>query len=249
MNQGIAGTPAWRTVRVWGLPLAAVTTEDVLDEIDRRVAANDPGYMITANLNYAMLSEDHAELDAINREAAIVMADGMPLLWAARWRGAALPERVAGSDLIFRIGERAGARGYRLFFLGGPPGVADTAARNMQAQYPGLVVVGVESPPYRELTETEQKAFGQPKGERLIHANYRALGVPCCIQLGASIDFMAGRISRAPKWMQRTGMEWLYRLYLEPTRLGGRYFRNALFMLRKIVMGDRPPAGPAQSRA
>jgi N-acetylglucosaminyldiphosphoundecaprenol N-acetyl-beta-D-mannosaminyltransferase len=247
MNQGIAGTPAWRTVRVWGLPLAAVTTEDVLDEIDRRVAANDPGYMITANLNYAMLSEDHAELDAINREAAIVMADGMPLLWAARWRGAALPERVAGSDLIFRIGERAGARGYRLFFLGGPPGVADTAAR------------------YRELTETEQKdliariraarpdiliaAFGQPKGERLIHANYRALGVPCCIQLGASIDFMAGRISRAPKWMQRTGMEWLYRLYLEPTRLGGRYFRNALFMLRKIVMGDRPPAGPAQSRA
>ena len=256
MNQGIADNPAWQTIQVWGLSLAVMTSEDVLAEIDRLIALGEPSYMITANLNYAMLSEQHPDLATINREAACVLADGMPLLWAARWRGQPLPERVAGSDLIFRVSERASTQGYRLYFLGGPPGVGEAAAANLGMRYPGLVVVGVEAPPYRELTAAEDEAlrdriraarpdiliaaFGQPKGERWVHANYRTIGIPLCLQLGASIDFAAGRVSRAPRWMQRGGLEWLYRLWLEPRRLGGRYCRNSLFLARKMILGDHP---------
>jgi N-acetylglucosaminyldiphosphoundecaprenol N-acetyl-beta-D-mannosaminyltransferase len=224
-----------------------------MERLDHLIARREPSYLITANLNYAMLTEQHPDLDAVNREAALVVADGMPLLWAARWAGTPLPERLTGSDLIFRISELAAQRGYRLFLLGGPPGLADTAAANLSAKYPGLKIVGTESPPFRDQSEQENEAmleriraqrpdimlvaFSQPRGERWIHANYQALGVPLSIQVGASLDFAAGRVKRAPRWMQKTGLEWLFRLMLEPRRLGGRYYRNTLFLLRKMVSG------------
>ncbi len=229
--------------------------------MDHLISSRQPAYVITANLNYAMLTDRYPDLSPINHEAAFVVADGMPLLWAARWAGHPLPERVAGSDLIFQISERAAQKGYRVFLLGGAPGIAEEATANLVAKYPDLKVVGMESPPYRDLTETEHAellariraqnpdillvAFGQPKGERWIHANYKTLGVPLAIQVGASLDFAAQRVKRAPHWMQKTGLEWLFRLMLEPRRLASRYYRNATFLLRKAILGDRPPALPA----
>jgi N-acetylglucosaminyldiphosphoundecaprenol N-acetyl-beta-D-mannosaminyltransferase len=242
-------TPA--PVEVWGLPLAPLTLEATLDRVDALVAAGRPSYLVTANLYYAMLTDRHPDLDALNRGAALVLADGMPLVWASRYKpGGPLPERVAGSDLIFRLCERAAARGYGVFLLGAAPETAARAARALEERYPGLRVVGVESPYLDRLTPEEEEAltgrvraarpailigaFGQPHGERWIARNLEAMGVPVGVQLGASIDFAAGRVRRAPRWMQRTGLEWFFRMMQEPRRLAPRYAANAAFLARMV---------------
>jgi N-acetylglucosaminyldiphosphoundecaprenol N-acetyl-beta-D-mannosaminyltransferase len=243
--------PVW----VWGLPLAPVTLANAIEAIGALIAAGRPSYLVTANLNYAMLTDRRPELDALNRGAALVLADGMPLVWAARWQQTPLPERVAGSDLIFALSGLAARRGYRVFLLGGAPGVADQAARNLCERYPGLQIVGTVSPPYRDLDAAEHAAlletiraarpnlligaFGQPRGELWMAENHRSLGVPVCVQMGAAIDFAAGRVRRAPRWVQRTGLEWAFRFALEPRRLGGRYLRNGLFLGKMLVRGRR----------
>lgn len=240
--------PVW----VLGLPLAPLTNAQLPAMVGALVEARTPSYFITANLNYAMLTDRHADLRAINREAAFLVADGMPLVWASRRMSTPLPERVAGSDFLFAVCELAADRGYRIFMLGGAPGVGEAARANLEARYPGLQVVGVESPPYRTLSDDEHRAlfdrirearpdlllvaFGQPKGERWIFDNYRALGVPVSVQVGASLDFAAGRVRRAPRWVQKIGMEWAYRLALEPRRLAGRYARNGVFLMKSVPM-------------
>jgi len=238
--------PVW----VWGVPLARWTLADTVAAIGGLIEAGRPTYVITANTNYLMLTEENPDLQAINARAAFIVADGAPLIWASRWQGTPLPERVAGSDLIFVLSAEAARKGYRLFFLGGPEGVAEEAARQLAGRYPGLQVVGTECPPFRELTAEEQKAlearirsarpdilvlaFSQPKGERWINQHFEELGVPVSVQVGASIDFAAGRIRRAPRWMQKSGLEWAFRLGLEPRRLFGRYARNAWFIVRMV---------------
>lgn len=237
-----------KTVWVWGLPLAPLTMERTLDEIDRAIAARAPSYFITANLYYAMVTDENADLPAINERAAFVLADGMPLVWAARGR---LPERVTGSDLIFRICERAAARGHRLYFLGGAPGVGDEAAAKLRARYPGVQIVGIEAPDMGALTADDTAALlcrvreaktdllfvalGQPKGERWMAAHIEALGVPLCVQVGATLDFVAGRVKRAPRWMQKTCVEWVFRMLQEPRRLGPRYLRSIGFLFKMVA--------------
>jgi N-acetylglucosaminyldiphosphoundecaprenol N-acetyl-beta-D-mannosaminyltransferase len=192
-------------------------------------------------------------LRRVNERAFMILADGMPLVWASRRSPARrrLPGRVPGSDLIFALSTLAARRGYRVFLLGGGPGVAEAAARNLEARDPGLNVVGIESPPSRALSAAEHDAivariraarpdlllvaFGQPKGELWLSGNIEALGVPVAVQVGASLDFAAGPIRRAPRWLQETGLEWAFRLYLEPRRLGRRYLDNALFLLRCVT--------------
>src|SRR5439155_10566609 len=145
-----------KPVRVWGLPLTPVTFEQTLDLVDRLVRAGKPQYFITANLHYAMLTEQDRRLPAVNDRAAFILADGMPLVWASRWRAERLPERVAGSDLVPALCELAARRGFRVFFLGGAPDSADEAARRMTERYPGLQVAGVEVPPFRTLKADEE---------------------------------------------------------------------------------------------
>jgi N-acetylglucosaminyldiphosphoundecaprenol N-acetyl-beta-D-mannosaminyltransferase len=235
---------------VWGLPLAPFTLTETVDLIGELVKAGRPSFFITAPTHYAMLTEQNADLRAINSRAAFILADGAPLVWASRWHGSPLPERVAGSDLIFELSREAAKKGHRLFLLGGADGVAGDAADRLKARYPGLEVVGTRCPPFRELTVEEQDslfdciraarpdillvAFGQPKGERWIDRHLAELGVPVSVQLGASLDFAAGRRRRAPLWMQKTGLEWAFRLGLEPGRLCKRYATNAWFILRMV---------------
>lgn len=251
-------------VRVWGLPLMPYTLEGALDRIDRLVAAGKPSYLITANLHYAMLSDQSPALRAVNEGAAFILADGMPLVWAARWQKTPLPCRVAGSDLIWKIGDRAAAKGHRLFLLGGAPGIGDEAARKLQERYPGLIIAGTACPPFRDLSEAEESdllariresgaqiliiAFSQPKGELWMARICEKLMIPVCVQLGASLDFVAGKVRRAPRWLQRSGFEWAFRLAQEPRRLIGRYVRNAMFLFR-MVFGrrKRPTSGVASA--
>jgi N-acetylglucosaminyldiphosphoundecaprenol N-acetyl-beta-D-mannosaminyltransferase len=250
-------------VWVWGVPFAPMTLGETVDAIDALIERRRPSYFITANLHYVMLTRDHPDLVAINEGAAFILADGAPVVWAARRRPTPLPERVAGSDLIFHLCSLSARKGRRLFFLGAPEGVAEEAAEKLRARYPGLHVVGTECPPFRELTDDEHEqllgriraanpdillvAFGQPKGERWIFENHERLGVPVSVQVGASLEFAAGRFARAPRWMQRTGLEWAFRLSQEPRRLFSRYARNAGFLGRMIIhdLFRRPDARAA----
>jgi N-acetylglucosaminyldiphosphoundecaprenol N-acetyl-beta-D-mannosaminyltransferase len=251
----VPSPPESRTIRALGLPLAPLTAVQVLERVDELIRARTPAYFITANLNYAMLSSRHDDLREVNRHAAFILADGMPLVWMARWRGTPLPQRVAGSDLIFDLSELAAHRGYRVFLFGAAPGIARQAAANLEARFPSLQVVGVESPDLGALSEADHEALldriratrpdilfvalGQPKGERWIFARYRELGVPVSVQVGASLDFVAGRVNRAPRILQRTGLEWVYRLALEPRRLTRRYLENGLFFLGRLLRKDK----------
>jgi N-acetylglucosaminyldiphosphoundecaprenol N-acetyl-beta-D-mannosaminyltransferase len=236
-----------------------LTLAETIAAVARLIEAGRPAYFITANTHYAMLTAKDAGLRAINMGAAFIVADGAPLVWASRWQGSPLPERVAGSDLIFELSAAAAKRGYRLFFLGGAQGVAEEAAQRLGELYPGLQVVGTECPPFRELTEEEQDtliarirstrpdilfvAFGQPKGERWIDRHLVKLGVPVSVQVGASLDFAAGRVRRAPRWLQKAGLEWAFRLGLEPARLFPRYSLNAWFIVSMVVRDLRKAAG------
>jgi N-acetylglucosaminyldiphosphoundecaprenol N-acetyl-beta-D-mannosaminyltransferase len=247
LSQPFGGHRVW----VFGIPFAPLTMAGTIKAIYALIDLGQPAYVITANTHYAMLSEKDPELRVINEDAAFIIADGAPLVWAARWIGQPLPERVAGSDLIFELSAEAARKQSRLFLLGGAKGIADEAARRLCARFPGLQVVGTACPTLQELTEEEEKAliaritatrpdillvaFGQPKGERWIHRHLCELGVPISIQVGASLDFAAGMIQRAPRWMQKSGLEWAFRLSLEPKRLFWRYARNASFIMRNSV--------------
>ena len=235
--------PVW----VWGLPLAPLTRVQTVDAVTALVEADRPSFFITANTNYAMLTRENPRLRDVNAQAAFLVTDGAPLVWASKLKGTPLPERVAGSDLIFDLCERSAQRGFRLFFLGGAAGIADEAARRLSLRYPGLCVAGTESPLPHKLSHEEHErllarirsarpdivfvAFGQPKGELWIAEHRHALGAPVCVQVGASLDFIAGQVRRAPRRLRKIGLEWAYRMWLEPARLAPRYARNARFIL------------------
>jgi N-acetylglucosaminyldiphosphoundecaprenol N-acetyl-beta-D-mannosaminyltransferase len=225
--------------------------DESVDRIGELVERRNPSYVITANLNYVMLHHELSDMPIVTQDAALVLADGQPIVWRSRLSSHSLPERVAGSEMIFRLAERARDRGWSIYFLGGEPGVAQQCASRLVQAYPGLRIAGVEAPPFRELTDDEKQqqvaritasgadlllvAFGQPKGEKWIHRNYQRLKVPVSIQLGASFDFVAGRSKRAPRVWQRIGMEWAYRMSSDPKRLVPRYWANAKFLFKAIV--------------
>jgi N-acetylglucosaminyldiphosphoundecaprenol N-acetyl-beta-D-mannosaminyltransferase len=243
------------------------TFQQTLDEVDKLIRKGTPSYFITANLHYAMLTAQDPHLRTVNRAAAFIVADGMPLIWASRWRKKRLPERVTGADLLPGLCQRAAERGYRLFLLGAAPGVAEEAATNLCKRFSGLQIVGIEAPPFHQLSPGEQgrlvaqvrkakpdllfAALGQPKGELWLNENFQVLGVPVCAQIGASLDFAAGRVPRAPRLLQQLGLEWVYRLYREPRRLFLRYVRNGLFISHmlacdaiSLLAGERLSAQP-----
>ena len=240
------------TSEIWGLGLDRIRMDETIDAIDAMIQDRTPRYVITANLNFAMLVDGNPKLKTVTDHASLVLADGQPLVWRSRIGSKGrLPERIAGAELIYRLAERAAVRGSRIYFLGAEPGVAQRCADELAKLYPGLQVAGVQSPPYRKLNEQETQrqhqaivdsrpdillvAFGQPKGELWIHENYMKLGVPVSIQLGASFDFVAGFAKRAPKIWQTLGLEWAYRMLSDPGRLIPRYTSNASFLAISIL--------------
>lgn len=248
------------TVWIWGLPFARMNREQTLARVDRLIALGEPSFFITANVQYAMLCDGDPRLAEVNRQAAFLVADGMPMVWYSRLLGRPLAERVAGADLIYLLARQAAERGHRVFFFGGRPGVAEAAATILSWKYPGLQVAGIEAPELESLSAEEHQrllerirdarpdlllaALGQPKGELWLAENYRALGVPVSVQIGATFDFVAGHTARAPRWMQATGLEWLHRLASDPRRLGRRYARNAGFLAKAVfrdLTGRRRP--------
>ena len=245
------------TVNILGLPLSVLTFEETLGELERRIEDREPGFWITANLNYAMLTSQVPRLREVNQKADMILADGMPLVWASRLAGQPLPQRVTGADLTTAICECAAKKGYRLFLLGAAPGVGATAAARLRRTYPDLQIAGVDSPPFREQSQQENDelisrirsartdvllvAFGQPKGEIWLAENIDRLRTPVAIQIGASIDFAAGTARRAPRFLQKLGLEWAFRLYQEPRRLAGRYASNIRFLAKSLIAARTQP--------
>jgi N-acetylglucosaminyldiphosphoundecaprenol N-acetyl-beta-D-mannosaminyltransferase len=175
----------------------------------------------------------------------LTTADGMPVVWL----GPPGTERVYGPDLMLAVCAAGRASGLRHFFFGGGPGVADALAARLTERFPGLAVAGTATPPYRDLEPAELDGLaaqvdcaradivwvglGTPKQERFMAGAGQALGAPLLVGVGAAFDFISGRVRQAPRWMQRTGVEWLFRLCTEPRRLAPRYIRtNTLFLLR-----------------
>ncbi len=230
---------------VLGVPLHPVTQAQALDRIDAFVAARAPRQVVTVNVDFAALARRDVELHRILCEADLSLCDGMPLVWAAAWLGAPVPERVTGADLVPALLERAARRGHRVFMLGTSGEVLDEARQRCEAAWPGLRICGTFSPPFAPVlgmdhTEMGRRVraaspdillvgLGAPKQEKLIAMQARAWGVPCSIGVGAGLDFLAGRFPRAPGWMRRLGLEWAFRLLTEPRRLFRRYFGDFLF--------------------
>lgn len=237
-------------VSVWGLDYHAVTMSQAIDYLDQIISKGEPSFAVTANLNYGMLCSKHPRLLEFTKRAALVLCDGMPIFWRSKLGSKALPERVAGSDLIYKLSERCAAKKYRIYFYGAAEGVAEAAASRLQQLYPGLEVAGVQCPPFHDSSSTAIQdqvarikkarpdvllvALGQPKGEYWIEDHLKELGVPLAIQLGASFDFVAGQAKRAPRWMQRTGLEWLYRASKDPRRLIPRYWSNFVYLVSSV---------------
>lgn len=238
---------------VWGAEFAKLDMPATLELADNIVKAREPRYIITANLNYLMLCDQYPKLAKVNADATAIIADGHPIVARSRLTNDPLPCRVAGSDMVVELAQLSAKRGYRIFLLGGADGVGDAAAKELTRRFPNLQIAGIYSPPYRQLSTEEHDelldriqragtdillvAFGQPKGEFWIHDNYKKLGVPLSIQIGASLDFLAGTARRAPRCWQRIGCEWLYRALSDPRRLVPRYSQNIAF-LAKCVLSD-----------
>ena len=232
------------TVRILGVPIHAVTTAEALAWIEASVAARAPRQICTANPEFLMAAErDREFFDLLNR-ADLVLPDGIGLLWAARRLGGRLPERVAGSDLIYRVAERAAQNGWRLYLLGAGEGIAQKAAETLRARYPGLTIAGTfgGSPRVEDQDEIVARvraaqpdvllvAYGAPEQDKWIARNRERVGAPVNIGVGGAFDFVAGAARRAPTWMQRAGIEWLHRLWREPWRARRIFTAVVLFPL------------------
>lgn len=239
-------------IAMLGVPFDKVTTSESLDLIGQMIASGRPHYAATANVDFVVQALGDVELRRILADADLVLCDGMPLVWASRFLGNALPERVAGSDLVPLLLAEAERRGWRVFFLGGTNESMARAAGNVQARHPKLELVGAYSPPFQALMEMDPDeivqrvraarpdillvAFGCPKQEKWISMQFRRAGVPVSIGVGATIDFLAGSVRRAPLWMQRTGLEWIFRLLQEPRRLFRRYVTDLWVFGRAILL-------------
>lgn len=230
-----------------GIPFHDVTMSETLEYLDGMIERRKPAYLATANLDFTAQASKDVELQRILFDAELVLCDGTPLVWASRWLGAPLRERVAGSDLMPFLFSHAQERGYRLFFLGSSEEVLAAAVAKCEERYPKLTICGSYSPPYAKLLEINDEeiarrvrearadillvAMGCPKQEKWIYRHYQNLGVPATIGIGASLDFIAGKFRRAPVWMRVCGLEWLFRLIQEPTRLFNRYYFDLLFFV------------------
>jgi N-acetylglucosaminyldiphosphoundecaprenol N-acetyl-beta-D-mannosaminyltransferase len=257
-----------KRMELLGCPLDAVDMKEALDICEEAIEARL--YLQHMSINAAKMVSvgDDPELATMIADCDLVTADGQSVVWAARLLGIDLPERVAGIDLMQGLMARGDSKGYRVFVLGARREVLDQALSKIRADHPGLVIAGSRDGYYddaeadtvcREIRESRADilfvAMSSPRKEYFLGRRGRTLDVPFAMGVGGSIDVIAGITRRAPVLLQRTGLEWAYRLAQEPRRLGGRYLRTngrfCLLVLRAMLSrrangapGGAPPAGP-----
>jgi len=228
------------TFDLLGMRLARVDSQGLLEHMFSSLASGRGGWVVTANLDFLRRYAHDRDARALYAQADLSVADGMPLVWAARLQGVRLPERVAGSSLVLPLAERAAREGRSIYLLGGEPKANAKTAEILRARWPNLTVCGasspmVSSPPSpadlealnQEMGRTRPDivlvGMGSPKQEQIIRALRETLPHAWMMGVGVTFSFIAGTVSRAPAWMQRTGLEWCWRLAQEPKRLARRY--------------------------
>lgn len=240
-------------IHILGVPLDVATFDSMLDTIAAWIRAGDRTHQIcTASPEFVMIAQDDPAFMRVLHESDLCVADGIGLLFAARYLGHPLPQRVTGSDGVPIIAARAAREGWKLFLLGAMPGVAEQAAERLVAQNPGLTIVGTYagSPaPDEEAAIVEMVnasgadilfvAYGAPRQDLWIHRNRERLAVHVAMGVGGTFDFIAGVIPRAPRWMRRYALEWLYRLYKQPSRWR-RMLRLPRFVWAVLWHRERP---------
>lgn len=227
---------------VLGVGVSPVNMALALQTIDGWIAGEEHHYVCITGVHGVMESQTDAELRRIHNGAGMVTPDGMPLVWLSRLGGRREVDRVYGPDLMLALCERSVVRRYRHFLYGGGEGVPELLAQKLQERFPGLQIAGTYSPPFRPLTPEEDQGvvdmidasgadivwvgLSTPKQERWMAAHVGRLRAPVLIGVGAAFDFHAGLKRQAPRWIQRSGFEWLFRMLTEPKRLARRYLTN-----------------------
>lgn len=219
-------------ISVLSVPIDTVTIDEAVDKVYH--LSKEPGFhmVATANAEMVMMAQNDKELHEILTKADLVVPDGAGVLWAAEQKGEHFPERVAGYDLACRLCAASAKDSLPIYCLGAAPGVAEKAMAAMQKEFGSLPVVGIhdgyfkeadEEPLIKEITESGAKlvllALGVPKQEKWMYHKLQHLDGVVAMGVGGSFDVMAGMIPRAPKWMQEHRLEWLYRLFKQPSRL------------------------------
>jgi N-acetylglucosaminyldiphosphoundecaprenol N-acetyl-beta-D-mannosaminyltransferase len=239
-NEAEGGYMADR-VNICGVMIDNLTFVEALDAIDSFLGGGGFHSIVTPNVDHIVKLQEDAEFRCVYDNASLVLADGMPLLWASKYLGTPLCQKISGSDIFPLMCERAEQNHKSVFFLGGRPGAADAASEKMKSRFPNLVIAGTYCPPYgfehdqeeneriiRMIRETAPDilfvGLGAPKQEKWVEKHRNDLGVPVSIGIGVTFEFVAGMVKRAPVWMQRIGLEWFWRVLNEPKRLFRRYF-------------------------
>jgi N-acetylglucosaminyldiphosphoundecaprenol N-acetyl-beta-D-mannosaminyltransferase len=232
-------------IDVGGVTFDALSELEAVERIVDRATAGDGGWVLTPNLDIVRQFNARPEIRTPFLTADLVLADGMPVIWASRAQGTPLPERVAGSSLIWSVSRRAAGAGLGVFLLGGNPGAADAASQRLREEIDGLDVVGTHCPPFgfeqdadalaqidRQLDASRPAiafvGLGFPKQEHLIQRLRARHPAIVFLGVGISLSFAAGELARAPRWMQAAGLEWVHRLVQEPGRLARRYLIDGL---------------------
>ncbi len=214
------------------VPVDPLTMAEALARIETFILARTPHHVFTADALGIMRAQDDPELLDIVRQADLITPDGAGVMFASGLHGARLPERVSGVDLVEQLSALSAGKGYRIYLFGAAPGVADAAAVCLKSRYPSLRIAGSrhgffapeeEAGIVRDIAAAQPDilfvALGIPKQEQFIRRHFHELGVPAMLGIGGSFDVISGRLHRAPHWMQRLSLEWLYRLLQEPSRL------------------------------
>ncbi len=243
-------------INICGVEIDKYNFDQVLAQIiDHALAGGSPEYVVTPNAMHILSLQKDPLFQKIYRQAFLVVPDGVSLIWSAQFLNTPLNGRVNGTDLFEQLCAAAADKGLKVFLLGGRAGAADAARKILENRHPDLKIVGTHCPPYGFESQSTELALinakitaaqpdllfvglGAPKQEKWIAANYQELSVPISVGIGVSFELVANMVSRAPIWMQKTGLEWLFRLIVEPGRLWKRYIiGNPLFIL--LVLKQR----------
>lgn len=218
-----------------------VNMDEAIQAIEDMIASEKKSYIVAINVDVVMKIENDSYLKEITDKADMVLVDGKPLEWIAKWHKRPIKAKISGSDLVPILCKRAAEKGYSIYIIGGKEGIAEKAKQNHERDLPGIRIVGTYAPPFgfekdeKELNRINEMissahpdiliaCFGCPKQEKWIYENYQKYDAKVSICAGATVDFLAGNVNRAPKWMSDHGLEWFYRFLQEPKRMFKRYF-------------------------
>ena len=238
----MAASSSIARVNVLGVGLSAINLRVALDWISHALSEKRKGYICVTGVHGVMEAQEDEAFRQILNHASLNTPDGMPMVWVGRLRGYRDMSRVYGPDLMLLVCERTRTQPFTHFLYGGAEGVAQELRGKLEAKFPGIKIVGTYTPPFRPLNSTEEAdlirtvnelkpdiiwvGLSTPKQEKFMAQYSEKLPVTLMFGVGAAFDFHAGLVRQAPRWMQRSGLEWLFRLACEPRRLWRRYLKN-----------------------